>query len=61
MIMNHKIDWENKIILKVKTDYNKRLFIESWFINSKSNVINKNGSNSFPLVYKKLLDCNGII
>ena len=33
------IDWENTFILEVETDYNKRLFVESWFINSKSNVI----------------------
>ena len=58
MIMDHKIDWENTIILKVETYYNKRLFVESWFLNSKSNVINRNDGNSFPLVYKKLLDCN---
>ena len=31
------IDWENTFILEVET--NKRLFVESWFINSKSNVI----------------------
>ena len=33
------IDWENTFILEVETDFNKRLFVESWFINSKSNVI----------------------
>ena len=58
MILHHKIDWENTIILKVETDYNKRLFVENWFINSKSNMINRNDSDSLPLVYKKLLNCN---
>ena len=58
MIMDRKIDWENTITLKVETDYNKRLFVESWFINSKSNVINRNNENFFPSVYNKLLNCN---
>ena len=61
MIMDHKIDWEmlkvETFMLKVETEYNKRLFVESWFINSKSSVTNRNDGNSFPLVYKKL-DCN---
>ena len=26
------------IVFEVETDYNKRLFLENWFINSKSNV-----------------------
>ena len=56
--MDNKIDRENTIILKGETDYNKRLFIESWFINSKSNVANRNDGNSSALVYKKSLDCN---
>ena len=41
-------------MLKVETEYNKRLFVESWFIDSKSSVTNRNDGNSFPLVYKKL-------
>ena len=48
MIMDHKIDWENTIILNVETDYDKRLFVESWFRNSKSNVIIRNDGNFFP-------------
>ena len=39
--MDHKEDWKNTNILRVKINYNKRLFVESWFINSKSNAINE--------------------
>ena len=44
--------------LKDEPDYSKRLFVEGWFVNSKSNVIHRNDCNSFPLAYKKLLDYN---
>ena len=49
MIIDHNVEWENTIILKVATDYNKKLLVYSWFIYSKANIINTNYSNSFSL------------
>ena len=37
MTMN-MLDWRKQNYLKVETDCNKRLIVESWFINSKLNV-----------------------
>ena len=53
--MDHKINWNDASILHLEQDYTKRLFAESWFINKKSHVINRNDGKSFPSVYKKLL------
>ena len=33
MIHDHRIAWQEALILKTKTDYSKWLFAESWFIN----------------------------
>ena len=55
MSMDHKINWEEAKILKLESDYFKRLFTETWYINSKSHVMNRNDGNSFPSVYYKLL------
>ena len=53
--LNHTINWSEVKILKTETDYSKRLFAESWFINEKPEVMNRNDGHAFPLVYKKLL------
>ena len=53
--LNHTINWSEVEILKTETDYSKRLFAESWFINEKPEVVNRNDGQAFPLVYKKLL------
>ena len=53
--LNHTINWSDVEILKTETDYSKRLFAESWFINEKPEVMNRNDGHAFPLVNKKLL------
>ena len=53
---DHIIDWSKVKILKVEHDYSKRLFTESWYINEKPQVLNRNDGLSFPAVYKKLLN-----
>ena len=55
MIFDHKIDWTSSTILKIEHDYTKLLFSESWFINQKQHVINRNDGKTLPSVYKKLL------
>ena len=50
------IDWSEVKILKVEHDYSKRLLTESWYINEKPQVLNRNDGLSFPAVYKKLLN-----
>ena len=55
-LCEHSISLNQKVeILKTETDYSKRLFAESWFINEKPEVMNRNEGHAFPLVYKKLL------
>ena len=53
--LDHKIDWNGATILSKEKDHTKRIFMESWFINKKSHVMNRNDGKSFPSVYKKLL------
>ena len=53
---DHLIDWSKVKILKVEHDYSKRLFIKSWYINEKPQVLNRNDGLSFPAVYRKLLN-----
>ena len=53
---DHIIDWSKVKILKVEHDYSKRLFTESWYINEKPQVLNRNDGLSFPAVYRKLLN-----
>ena len=43
-------------ILKVEHDYLKCLFTESWCINEKAHVLNRNDGLSFPTVGRKLLN-----
>ena len=37
--LGHSIDWKNYEILQIEPDYHKRKFIESFYINSLSNVL----------------------
>ena len=53
---DHLIDWSKVKILKVGHNYSKRLFTESWYINKKHQVLNRNDGLSIPAVYKKLLN-----
>ena len=50
------IAWQKAQILKTDSDYSKRLFAESWFINKESNVLNRNDGVAFPSIYTKLLN-----
>ena len=49
------ISWTDAKILKLEIDYRKRLSFESWHINAKPHVINRNDGSSFPAVYLDLL------
>ena len=53
---DHLIDWSEVKISKVEHNYSKRLFTESWYINEKHQVLNRNDGLSFPAVYRKLLN-----
>ena len=50
--LRHSIDWKNYEILQIETDYHKRKFIESFYINSLSNVLNDKKSVCF--LYTKI-------
>ena len=52
---DHLVDWSEVKILKVKNDYSKRLFTETWYYNENPQVLNRNDGLSFPDVYRKLL------
>ena len=52
--LGHSIDWKSYEVLQIETDYHKRKFIESFYINSLSNVLNDKKSVSFPSVYQNL-------
>lgn len=54
--LDHVIAWSDVQILKVEPDFHKRLFAESWYINEKSPIMNRNDGLAFPSVYKKLFD-----
>ena len=53
---DHLIDWSEVKILKGEREYLKCLFTESWCINEKPQVPNRNDGLSFPAVYRKLLN-----
>ena len=53
--MDHIISWTEAKILELETDYRKRLSIESWHINAKPHVMNRNDGNIFPAVCLDLL------
>ena len=38
--LGHSIDWKNYKILQIETDYHKRKFIESFYMNSLFYVLN---------------------
>ena len=48
MQVDHLIDWSNFLILKVETNYFRRLNADIWFINSYVNVINGLQEDDFP-------------
>ena len=45
---NSDIDWNNSQILEFETDYRKRRFIESVFVNNVPNTMNERKSISLP-------------
>ena len=53
---DHLIDRSEVKIFKVEHDYSKRFFTESWYINEKPQILNKNDELSLPAVYRKLLN-----
>ena len=55
LIQDHRTAWQEAQILKTESDYFKRLFAESWFINKESNVLNRNDGVPFLSTYTKLL------
>ena len=50
--LGHSINWKNYEILKIETDYHRCKFIESFYINSLSNVLNDKKSVCFPSIPK---------
>ena len=50
----HDIDWDNYEILNIETDFKRRKFIESFFINSENDALNDRDSVSFPQMYRNL-------
>ena len=53
--MDHIIPRTEAKILKLETDYRKRLSFEICHINAKPHVMNQNDGSSFPAVYLDLL------
>ena len=51
---DHLIDWSEVKNLKVEHDYSKRFFTESWYINEKPQVLDRNDGLLFTAVYRKL-------
>ena len=52
--LNRTITWSKVEVLKTETDYLKRLFAESWFINERPEVMKRDDGHTFPSVCKKL-------
>ena len=52
---DHLIGWSKARILKVETNYFKRLTAESWFIHPHPKVLNRSHGESLPLIYRSLL------
>ena len=48
----HLIDWDNYEILENEIDYHTRKFIESFYLNSLSNVLNDKKSVCFAKIYQ---------
>ena len=56
LIHSYRIAWQEAQIFQTESDYSKQLFAESWFINKKSNVLNRNVGFTFSSTYAKLLN-----
>ena len=52
---DHIISFTEAKILELETDYQKILSFESWHINAKPHVMNRNNGSLFPAVYLDLL------
>ena len=52
--LHHDIDWNNSQNLEFETDYRKRRFVESFFINNVPNTTNDRKSISLSSLYFKL-------
>ena len=50
----HDIDFDNYEILDIETDFKRRKFILSFFINSEKDALNDRDSVSFPQMYRNL-------
>ena len=50
----HKIDFKNAKVLQFQTDFIKRRFLESWFINFTNNTMNDKDIQSFPQIYNTI-------
>jgi len=46
--LDHRMNWSKTQIVAFETDFRKRRFIESFFINSTPNVINEKEFRPFP-------------
>ena len=55
LTLKHNMDWDNFKILAYENDWHKRKFIESFFINSKTNTVNAKNSVQFPAIYQTML------
>jgi len=56
--LEHRMKWSKTQIVTFENDFRKRRFIESFFINSTPNVINKKSSDLFPKIYKATFGYN---
>ena len=52
--LGHSNCWYNYKILQIESNYHKHKFIESFYINSLSNVLNDEKSVCFPSTYQNL-------
>ena len=50
------INWADSRILENEEDYYRRLFLESYHINSRNDTMNKKESVLFPSIYRELFD-----
>ena len=49
--LDHELDWETSKMLTFETNYHKRRFIESFYINQKQNSMNDEKSVFMPALY----------
>ena len=54
----HRIDFGNFEILDYNIDYDKRKFLESFYINNTKNSINYKDRNVFPKIYSNIKNLN---